>query len=498
MKAKDLLIFVQSHLFTVCPILMPSLPTENVKDMNETEFMESLGMAKTTIGEFETFERFLSRTENLISISAAMMCSRPSSHSLMGGNRGALEFIERFLQQITLILSDKINEKSFFLPLITAPVLVSFLTIAGHMLARKFPDEFSSLLTNISQHVYPHVDTGTFGAPSAVRLKKVIDRGFEGFNSALPEGAVPDCYSGASVTPNPISSTRNVSNPSNAALKTSTSMRNPFGQPIAPTQNPNMVGMSIPTPQRSSPLSPESNPPNPFSLEGNASCPPSSPSNTLTTMTNPFRQLTSSSQNPNSFGMSIDQKHGFASSVAAKLPNQPGSTSGTSTPMTNPFGQPTAPTQNPNPFAMSINQSQGFGLTSAANTPNQSISTSNTSSSMSSPFGQYKASTQNLNPFGMPLSQENSFGFCSVVNATNPSSSTSNYSTGITSPFGPPIARTQNSNPFGISIDQKNASEIFGDNSTSLGSSNVTARCKYHAKGYCRFGNNCKFSHSTS
>ena len=62
-SVKELSSIISAHLFTVCPTLIPSLPNSNVKDMSETELMESLGMARLKDGEFETFDRFLNRTE---------------------------------------------------------------------------------------------------------------------------------------------------------------------------------------------------------------------------------------------------------------------------------------------------------------------------------------------------------------------------------------------------------------------------------------------------
>lgn len=51
-----------AHVYTVCPVAIPALPTPS-KDASEDEFMESLGMLREKDGEFETFEKFLSRTE---------------------------------------------------------------------------------------------------------------------------------------------------------------------------------------------------------------------------------------------------------------------------------------------------------------------------------------------------------------------------------------------------------------------------------------------------
>ena len=119
-----------------------------------------------------------------------MMTSRPSSHNMLGGNMGAITFLKHFLDQLDFTKNDT------KLPLITAPVLVAFLTTAGHMLARKFPNEFQPLLDMISNQVLPKLDEGTFGAPSSVRLKKLVDGGYQTFETTLPEGAIPDLYSG--------------------------------------------------------------------------------------------------------------------------------------------------------------------------------------------------------------------------------------------------------------------------------------------------------------
>ena len=50
--------------------------------------------------------------------------------------------------------------------------------------------EFQSLLDTIQRNVRPNLDTGTFGAPSAVRLQKLLDKGFGWFEATLPEGAI--------------------------------------------------------------------------------------------------------------------------------------------------------------------------------------------------------------------------------------------------------------------------------------------------------------------
>jgi hypothetical protein len=59
---KDLIPVLAAHIYTVCPTAIPTLPTPS-SDASEEELMQSLGMLKGKNGEFETFERFLARTE---------------------------------------------------------------------------------------------------------------------------------------------------------------------------------------------------------------------------------------------------------------------------------------------------------------------------------------------------------------------------------------------------------------------------------------------------
>jgi hypothetical protein len=59
---KELVPVLAAHIYTVCPTAIPTLPTPS-SDASEEELMQSLGMLKGKNGEFETFERFLARTE---------------------------------------------------------------------------------------------------------------------------------------------------------------------------------------------------------------------------------------------------------------------------------------------------------------------------------------------------------------------------------------------------------------------------------------------------
>lgn len=59
--ARDINSVLQAHVYSVCPLAIPSLPSLG---HDETAFMKGLGMLQDdTTGEFESFERYLSRTE---------------------------------------------------------------------------------------------------------------------------------------------------------------------------------------------------------------------------------------------------------------------------------------------------------------------------------------------------------------------------------------------------------------------------------------------------
>lgn len=59
---KDLNPVLAAHIYTVCPIAIPSLP-ESSHEASEEQLMENLGMLRDKEGNFETFDRFLDRTE---------------------------------------------------------------------------------------------------------------------------------------------------------------------------------------------------------------------------------------------------------------------------------------------------------------------------------------------------------------------------------------------------------------------------------------------------
>jgi hypothetical protein len=58
----DLISILAAHIYTVCPTAIPTLPSP-VPGASEDSLMESLGMLRDKDGQFETFDRFLHRTE---------------------------------------------------------------------------------------------------------------------------------------------------------------------------------------------------------------------------------------------------------------------------------------------------------------------------------------------------------------------------------------------------------------------------------------------------
>ncbi|KAL3925276.1 MAG: hypothetical protein SGILL_000517 [Bacillariaceae sp.] len=187
---KDFSIILEAHVYTVCPTAIPTLPSPK-EDANEDDLMTGLGMQRDKKGEFESFPAFLARTEKIISFMAGIQASVPSTHTLMGGNLGAVKWLERFLDLLP-------PAPTAPLPLVTAPVLEAFLNGAGHMLANKHADAFKKLLGTITDDIVNRVDDGEIGKPSSIRLKKVLEGGFEHFRTNLPSKAIAELYYGAS------------------------------------------------------------------------------------------------------------------------------------------------------------------------------------------------------------------------------------------------------------------------------------------------------------
>merc|ERR1740136_280812 len=179
------------HLYTLCSLAIPMLPVPK-SDCSEEEMMDTIGMKKDKAGKYEKFEKFLPRTEGLISIMAEGMCTIPTSHRLLGGCKGALKWLERFL--------DLLPRDQCTLPLVTAPTLIAFLTAAGHMLANVYESDFRPLLDRIINEISEQLDKTPVGQPSATRLKKLLGGGFDFFRDTLPPGAVKGLYNTIGMT----------------------------------------------------------------------------------------------------------------------------------------------------------------------------------------------------------------------------------------------------------------------------------------------------------
>jgi hypothetical protein len=62
LENKEFVPILGAHIYTVCPTAIPTLPIPR-PGSSEEELMSSLGMLKDKNGEYETFDRFLTRTE---------------------------------------------------------------------------------------------------------------------------------------------------------------------------------------------------------------------------------------------------------------------------------------------------------------------------------------------------------------------------------------------------------------------------------------------------
>ena len=60
--SKDFNLLITAHVYAVCPTAIPTLPSPE-PGCSELELMDSLGMQKDKKGDYETFDRFLARTE---------------------------------------------------------------------------------------------------------------------------------------------------------------------------------------------------------------------------------------------------------------------------------------------------------------------------------------------------------------------------------------------------------------------------------------------------
>lgn len=522
-----------AHVYTVCPTAIPTLPAPK-KDASEDDVMASLGMLRDKNGEFESFPKFLSRTENIITFMADIQSSIPGSHKLMQGNEGACQWMGRFLDLLP-------PPPTAPLPLLTAPVLGAFLVGAGHMLANKHADEFKQYLTSISADVVSRLDEGPIGKPSALRLNNLLEGGFEHFQKELPPKAIPELYYGASASSHRTVETlsfggeiggkqeeQQVSNPTSAAS-------NPFGgnNTAVPANNPFGSGAAAPS---ASPFGNASNgtalAQSPFGNPSGGNAPPPSPfGNTAAIAPSPFGSGTTAPSaspfgggaaalGPSPFGKAAGGG-GSSSSGAGPFANSGGMATSTTPfgaplPAPGPFGAaPSSGASNPSPFGSNLTrQSSPFG----ANTSNSPFGGA---VGQPSPFGALKQTTQ-LSPFG----NSNSAPQNSPFGALQPTSSASPFGAGGPSPFGGVAAPSPS--PFSANASEMKASPFgqsssfgrpglsaspspFGNPQSTFGDGNNNNQnapfgnsgggskkpCKFFAEGRCRYGNNCKFSHET-
>ncbi|KAL7563740.1 hypothetical protein ACA910_020428 [Epithemia clementina (nom. ined.)] len=603
---KDIVPVLAAHVYTVCPTAIPRLPKVG-KDATEDDVMESLGMLKGKDGQFETFERFLARTEGFVSMISNIVSSQPDDHTLFGGHPGAIKWLTRFLSELP-------DPPTSPLPLITAPVLDAFLTGAGHMLANTYPDDFRKCLETIENDCVPRLDDGPVGMPSVTRLKKTLNGGFDSFKSTLPSRALGELYHGSSITGTrkPLSSAPAAAN--NYNNNNQSQQNNPFGgggggggsqtsaSPfgVAPSNKPpnpfggggqtsiaNPFGDKAPDEEQSStgqssPFVPSASP---FGGTSNVSSQQSGPETSDAMLSDVSNDMNETSAPQQSFGMSmsgfgnmgVPSSGGFGvtSTTASKSPfgapaATPGSLFGAPAP-SSVFGAST--TQSQTPFG--ANAPASFGSPAAQNSPfGSSASTPVTSNTtpfgasapapfgaanppaLATPFGSpapfgggalgsspFGGGSMNPSPFTSTAAPSMStfggnnstpFGsapssFGGAGGAAPISSNFGTFGSQAPSPFGgggsafgtsstPNTAfgtPAQSGTPFGTPYQQSTPfSTPFGSTpqpTTPFGGGGGTAYgagssfgapvadnrqpCKFFARGQCRYGNSCKFSH---
>ena len=521
LENKEIVPILAAHVYTVCPTAIPTLPSPK-KDASEDELMESLGMLKDKHGEYETFDKFLSRTEvsnyviaysfvvhisrssrpcqprqSIVTFMSNIMASSPSSHSLFGGHVGAVKWLERFLDLLP-------DPPAAPLPLLTAPVLHGFLSGAGHMLANKHNEIFHRQMTRISEQVMQRLDDGPIGKPSSIRLEKLMHPGaflsvLEKFQSTLPERALPELYYGANLSSTHSSRGENglggsmgsgSSNPQRSA-------GNPGGIGAQPTAS-NPFGASSGRNSESTPINPFGSG---FATSSTFGIPNSGvsfgsgeQSRTHEGSFSDSRARGGSTKPPCKFfaqgrcrlgdgcrfshdagdgGMSTeptsDQRTGFG---AMSVPggNIPlGSSSGAfggSAPSTFSVASPFGSVSTPFESAGSAPSASPFGAAGATSAPSGFGS--------SSFFGNATANAPVLSPFsGDLISNPSTFGA--------PSSGASSFR--ASSSFG---------------TDQNNQGYGGRRGAVHGGGGSSKPPCKFFAQGRCRSGDSCKFSHDIS
>jgi GLE1-like protein/CCCH-type zinc finger len=546
---KEIIPVFAAHIYTVCPTAIPSLPHSS-PDASEEQFMKSLGMLQTNKPgdevQFESFERFLARTEGVISLVANVMASQPSSHVLLDGHEGAIPWLKRFLSLLP-------EAPQSPLPVLTAPVLDAFLRGAGHMLANHHVDEFRTILDSITNDVVNRLDVSAIGMPSSTRLKKTIEGGFDGFKTTLPSHALPELYYGAGgssvikglgqvsmgntsfSSSNPIGS-NNTSSKSSPFTSTANQNSNPFG---ASTSGTSFGATTFASGSTTSPFgNPTITSQSPFGTGGDSNKVGSSPfgtgtssytSDTTTNNATPFGSGSTSwnstpfggvsnTSNPSPFGdkgstmdnsMSISSgvpnPSPFGGGLVAQNPSPFGGAGLGSNPSTmsdssifgasgsSPFSMAVSQTpslpvsSNQSPFGTSVMNNSPFGSSGMNQTPFGGVSSSpfTASNTNPSPFGGVGGSTTTPSPFGGSVVKPSPSPFGGPSNL-NPSP----FGNSTSSPFGnvAPVP-----SPFGSNVASNVGQSPFGMQQQGK----TKPPCKFFAQGRCTKGANCQFSHDT-
>jgi GLE1-like protein/CCCH-type zinc finger len=550
---RELIPVLTAHIYKVCPTAIPALPALPA-DASEDEFMKSLGMLQISKdGEvpikYESFERFLNRTESLISLLANIVSSNPYNHELMGGHVGGIKWLQRFL----LLLPDAPQSP---LPLVTAPVLDAFLRGAGHMLANHHGTEFRTLLDKISNDIIHRLDVSSIGLPSSTRLIKAIENGFDGFLHTLPTRAMPELYNGnQNVTNSAILFSPHRT--SSIGGLTSIVSSSPFGKSSTTTSSQSPFINNYSNNTTNNKTSASNNNQNPFGSSSATSTTTFGTSGTSAIGTkstsNPFGGNSNSNVNQSTtFGISNPSPFGLPSSdppiSSSMIDTNAGDGGGmediaennhaTSTP----FGAASGGTAftNPSPFGASSNTgTQPFGnATNAAPTPfgisnptsNQSpfggpnntlsssspfgIATTSTNSTPfgggggSSIFGSTAAAAPKPSPFGSGIvatggggafggSNQSTFGagivsnpspFGTIASSPSPFGLSTTAPAPMTSPFGGGSTTATNQSPFGSY--NTTAQQPFGNSSITPSSSSTTNQNPFGGGGGGGFGSN--------